>query len=67
MSLCVISFTGEALLESNSVVDFVYCSPSLRCVQTAHNILRGKIKSFVFCFFVNWFLLFFFSHAHSHP
>ncbi|CAM4542570.1 unnamed protein product [Leuciscus chuanchicus] len=35
---------GEALLESNSVVDFVYCSPSLRCVQTAHNILRGLQK-----------------------
>ncbi|MBN3310341.1 UBS3B protein, partial [Amia calva] len=32
---------GEALLESNTVIDFVYCSPSLRCVQTAHNILRG--------------------------
>uniref|UniRef100_A0AAY4DXS5 SH3 domain-containing protein n=1 Tax=Denticeps clupeoides TaxID=299321 RepID=A0AAY4DXS5_9TELE len=32
---------GEALLESHTVVDFVYCSPSLRCVQTAHNILRG--------------------------
>uniref|UniRef100_A0A671S9Y5 Ubiquitin-associated and SH3 domain-containing protein B n=1 Tax=Sinocyclocheilus anshuiensis TaxID=1608454 RepID=A0A671S9Y5_9TELE len=33
---------GEALLESHTVVDFVYCSPSLRCVQTAHNILKGK-------------------------
>ncbi|KAM4016120.1 ubiquitin-associated and SH3 domain-containing protein B isoform 2-T2 [Anomaloglossus baeobatrachus] len=32
---------GEALLESNTPVDFVYCSPSLRCVQTAHNILKG--------------------------
>ncbi|CAB1315832.1 unnamed protein product, partial [Coregonus sp. 'balchen'] len=32
---------GEALLESHTVIDFVYCSPSLRCVQTAHNILRG--------------------------
>uniref|UniRef100_A0A671UE14 Ubiquitin associated and SH3 domain containing Bb n=1 Tax=Sparus aurata TaxID=8175 RepID=A0A671UE14_SPAAU len=32
---------GEALLESNTVLDFVYCSPSLRCVQTAQNILRG--------------------------
>ncbi|KAG8568204.1 hypothetical protein GDO81_013916 [Engystomops pustulosus] len=32
---------GEALLESNTAVDFVYCSPSLRCVQTAHNILKG--------------------------
>lgn len=33
---------GEALLESNTVIDFVYCSPSLRCVQTAQNILKGK-------------------------
>ncbi|XP_073513487.1 ubiquitin-associated and SH3 domain-containing protein B isoform X1 [Phyllobates terribilis] len=32
---------GEALLESNTAIDFVYCSPSLRCVQTAHNILKG--------------------------
>ncbi|XP_043974433.1 ubiquitin associated and SH3 domain containing Bb isoform X1 [Gambusia affinis] len=32
---------GEALLESNAMVDFVYCSPSLRCVQTAQNILKG--------------------------
>ncbi|KAL0626989.1 Ubiquitin-associated and SH3 domain-containing protein B [Plecturocebus cupreus] len=32
---------GEALLESNTIIDHVYCSPSLRCVQTAHNILKG--------------------------
>uniref|UniRef100_A0A8C7KLU5 Ubiquitin associated and SH3 domain containing Bb n=1 Tax=Oncorhynchus kisutch TaxID=8019 RepID=A0A8C7KLU5_ONCKI len=32
---------GEALLERNTVIDFVYCSPSLRCVQTAQNILKG--------------------------
>uniref|UniRef100_A0A3Q3GY79 Ubiquitin associated and SH3 domain containing Bb n=1 Tax=Labrus bergylta TaxID=56723 RepID=A0A3Q3GY79_9LABR len=32
---------GEALLESNTVIDFMYCSPSLRCVQTAQNILKG--------------------------
>ncbi|XP_028666079.1 ubiquitin-associated and SH3 domain-containing protein B-like [Erpetoichthys calabaricus] len=32
---------GEALLESNTAVDFIYSSPSLRCVQTAHNILKG--------------------------
>ncbi|TSK82124.1 Ubiquitin-associated and SH3 domain-containing protein B [Bagarius yarrelli] len=31
---------GEALFESHTVINFVYCSPSLRCVQTAHNILR---------------------------
>ncbi|XP_072302421.1 ubiquitin-associated and SH3 domain-containing protein B [Eucyclogobius newberryi] len=32
---------GEALLESNTVIDFVYSSPSLRCIQTAQNILNG--------------------------
>lgn len=32
---------GEALLESNTVIDFVYSSPSLRCVQTAQHILQG--------------------------
>ncbi|XP_071757359.1 ubiquitin-associated and SH3 domain-containing protein B isoform X2 [Centroberyx gerrardi] len=32
---------GEALLESHATIDFVYCSPSLRCVQTAHHILQG--------------------------
>ncbi|XP_046891615.1 ubiquitin-associated and SH3 domain-containing protein B-like isoform X2 [Hypomesus transpacificus] len=32
---------GAALLESNTVIDHVYCSPSLRCVQTAHNIIKG--------------------------
>uniref|UniRef100_H3D2H0 Ubiquitin-associated and SH3 domain-containing protein B n=1 Tax=Tetraodon nigroviridis TaxID=99883 RepID=H3D2H0_TETNG len=32
---------GEALLESCTAVDFVYCSPSLRCVQTAQQILQG--------------------------
>ncbi|XP_067463965.1 ubiquitin-associated and SH3 domain-containing protein B [Thunnus thynnus] len=32
---------GEALLESHTTIDFVYCSPSLRCVQTAQNILQG--------------------------
>ncbi|XP_059812919.1 ubiquitin-associated and SH3 domain-containing protein B-like isoform X2 [Hypanus sabinus] len=35
---------GEALLESKSVIDYVYSSPSLRCVQTAFNILRGFQK-----------------------
>uniref|UniRef100_A0A669DPY3 Ubiquitin associated and SH3 domain containing B n=1 Tax=Oreochromis niloticus TaxID=8128 RepID=A0A669DPY3_ORENI len=32
---------GEALLESNTTIDFVYCSPSLRCIQTAQHILQG--------------------------
>uniref|UniRef100_A0A8C5QLZ9 Ubiquitin-associated and SH3 domain-containing protein B n=1 Tax=Leptobrachium leishanense TaxID=445787 RepID=A0A8C5QLZ9_9ANUR len=32
---------GDALRDGNTVVDFIYSSPSLRCVQTAHNILKG--------------------------
>uniref|UniRef100_A0AAR2KIE5 Ubiquitin associated and SH3 domain containing Bb n=1 Tax=Pygocentrus nattereri TaxID=42514 RepID=A0AAR2KIE5_PYGNA len=32
---------GEALLETNTTIDFIYSSPSLRCVQTAHEILKG--------------------------
>ncbi|XP_054899771.1 ubiquitin-associated and SH3 domain-containing protein B [Poeciliopsis prolifica] len=32
---------GEALLESHTTIDFVYCSPSLRCIQTAQHILQG--------------------------
>ncbi|KAK7925537.1 hypothetical protein WMY93_007847 [Mugilogobius chulae] len=32
---------GEALLESSTVIDFVYSSPSLRCIQTAQHILKG--------------------------
>lgn len=39
----LVFFAGEALLESNTIIDHVYCSPSLRCVQTAYNILKGKI------------------------
>uniref|UniRef100_A0A672FSA8 Ubiquitin associated and SH3 domain containing Ba n=1 Tax=Salarias fasciatus TaxID=181472 RepID=A0A672FSA8_SALFA len=40
---------GEALLESHTTIDFVYCSPSLRCIQTAQHIvqglqLEGKVK-----------------------
>lgn len=41
---------GEALLESNTVIDFVYCSPSLRCVQTAQNILKGESRQVSFNF-----------------
>lgn len=41
MHCCIFSSAGEALMESHTVLDFVYCSPSLRCVQTAHHILRG--------------------------
>lgn len=39
---CCNLLAGEALLETNTIVDYIYSSPSLRCVQTAHNILKGK-------------------------
>lgn len=38
------SILGEALLESHTTLDFVYCSPSLRCVQTAQHILQGMLS-----------------------
>ncbi|GFR75112.1 ubiquitin-associated and SH3 domain-containing protein B [Elysia marginata] len=33
--------TGEALLDAGQAVTNVYCSPSLRCVETATEILKG--------------------------
>lgn len=47
-------FPGEALLESNTVIDFVYCSPALRCVQTAQNILKGKRQSGLYPQLSHW-------------
>ncbi|MEQ2180937.1 hypothetical protein GOODEAATRI_006409, partial [Goodea atripinnis] len=35
------NYVREALLESHTTIDFVYCSPSLRCIQTAQHILQG--------------------------
>ncbi|XP_074839515.1 ubiquitin-associated and SH3 domain-containing protein A [Carettochelys insculpta] len=32
---------GEALLEKEEVVRHVYCSPALRCIQTAQHLLEG--------------------------
>lgn len=40
---CPIS--GEALLDSHTTIDFVYCSPSLRCIQTTQHILQGRTSS----------------------
>ncbi|XP_043362898.1 ubiquitin-associated and SH3 domain-containing protein A isoform X3 [Dermochelys coriacea] len=32
---------GEALLEKQEAVNHVYCSPALRCIQTAQHVLEG--------------------------
>ncbi|XP_030433031.1 ubiquitin-associated and SH3 domain-containing protein A [Gopherus evgoodei] len=32
---------GEALLEKQEAVSHVYCSPALRCIQTAQHVLEG--------------------------
>lgn len=37
----VARFLGEALGDANQTLSHVYCSPSLRCVQTANGILKG--------------------------
>ena len=35
------SLIGEALKDESLSIDQVYCSPSLRCLQTSHNLLKG--------------------------
>lgn len=35
------NLVGEAMRENNVVINHVYCSPSLRCIQTCHSILEG--------------------------
>ena len=44
LSVClyVRSDAGEALLDAGQYVTNVYCSPSLRCVETATEILKGR-------------------------
>ncbi|XP_064008239.1 ubiquitin-associated and SH3 domain-containing protein A [Pogoniulus pusillus] len=33
--------TGEALLDQEVIVNYIYSSPALRCVQTAQHVLQG--------------------------
>ncbi|EFO25690.1 hypothetical protein LOAG_02791 [Loa loa] len=35
---------GRGLLVNKSIPDIVYSSPALRCVQTAHSVLKGMAK-----------------------
>ncbi|XP_076325727.1 ecdysteroid-phosphate phosphatase-like isoform X1 [Tachypleus tridentatus] len=39
------TLTGEALKEANTSFDGVYSSPSLRCIQTCTNVLKGMGQS----------------------
>ena len=38
---CQARLTGAALAANDSIAQYCYASPSLRCIQTAHNILQG--------------------------
>lgn len=33
---------GEALLDQEVIVSYMYSSPALRCIQTAQHVLQGK-------------------------
>lgn len=41
--------TGEALNNEGYKIHYCYVSPALRCIQTAHQILKCKLKYFSIC------------------
>lgn len=40
------TLVGQAMKSNDTEVHHVFCSPSLRCVQTCTNILKGKLMHY---------------------
>lgn len=38
---------GNRLAESGLLIDLVYSSPALRCVETAHRIIQGNKHTYI--------------------